>query len=285
MNGLALCTGGGGLEAGLHIVFPEYRTVCAVERQAYAAAAFVEWMEKTGMGACPVWDDVTTFDPEPWRGLVDILSAGYPCQPFSYAGKGLCENDPRHLWPYIIRNIRALMPPVVWLENVKAHLTRGFNTVRDDLERIGYRVTAGIFSAAEVGAPHLRERLFILGLLANSDGLRAGLCPERQEGFGFGRSGDAGCEELGNTHSERLQGRARDEGTIDDTPAIWPWPAGRGSEQHPWEKPRLVKSGMGGTTHGVGTRNEQLLMLGNGVVPVAGALAFVALWRELNANG
>ncbi|MDR3361860.1 MAG: hypothetical protein LBO64_03330 [Desulfovibrio sp.] len=69
--GLALCAGGGGLELGLHLVMPGlYRTVCAVERQAYAAACLVAFMEKTGMGACPVWDDVATFDPRPWRGII-----------------------------------------------------------------------------------------------------------------------------------------------------------------------------------------------------------------------
>ena len=251
MNGLALCTGSGGLEAALHILFPEYRAVCAVERQAYAAASFVAWLEKTGLGACPVWDDVTTFDPMPWCGLVDILTAGYPCQPFSNAGKRQGENDPRHLWPFIFRHIRALMPPFVFCENVAAHLTRGFDAVRGNLERIGYKVAAGIFSAAEVGAPHLRERLFILGQLGNAVG-------SRREGQGTGRSTGDGC-------------------------FAWPWPAGRGAEQYAWEKPRLVKSGMGGTAHGVGARSEQLICLGNGVVPVAGALAFVALWRELNA--
>lgn len=373
MNGLALCTGSGGLEAALHILFPEYRAVCAVERQAYAAASFVAWLEKTGLGACPVWDDVTTFDPMPWCGLVDILTAGYPCQPFSNAGKRQGENDPRHLWPFIFRHIRALMPPFVFCENVAAHLTRGFDAVRGNLERIGYKVAAGIFSAAEVGAPHLRERLFILGQLENTElhgqqgwdthwpGASSALLPGQgaipdangqrkpqppgsfPEGRGWsgnggsqlahaqslgrpqgwpesareqGRPGASGCGSgMGDTdsvHSDRradIEGGGAERGTLAVRPSCaelgnavgsrregqgtgrstgdgcfaWPWPAGRGAEQYAWEKPRLVKSGMGGTAHGVGARSEQLLCLGNGVVPVAGALAFVALWRELNA--
>ena len=376
MNGLALCTGGGGLEAALHIVSSRYRAICAVERQAYAAAAFVDWMEKTKMGACPVWDDVTTFDPEPWCGLVDIITAGYPCQPFSYAGKGLGENDPRHLWPFIYRHICALMPPLVFCENVAAHLTRGFDTVKGNLERIGYTVAAGIFSAAEVGAPHLRERLFILGQLENPElhgcqgryaqwggansallssqdvfpdtsgsavqtgaeqpgrdtgadthwggtrpdvadnqslGRPQGWAESAREqgrpsltgsGSGMGDSNSIHCDrradiegggaergtlavrpscaELGNAVGSRREGQGTGRSTGDGCFA-WPWPAGRGAEQYAWEKPRLVKSGMGGTAHGVGARSEQLLCLGNGVVPVAGALAFVALWRELNA--
>lgn len=111
MNGLALCSGSGMLEAGIHLVLPEqYRTVCAVEQQAYPAATFVDWLEKTGLGAPPVWDDVKTFDGEPWRGNVDIVTGGYPCQPFSNAGLRKGESDPRHLWPHIRRIVRSVQP-------------------------------------------------------------------------------------------------------------------------------------------------------------------------------
>lgn len=343
INGLALYTGNGGLEAALHLVLPGYRTVCAVERQAYAAAAFVEWLEKAGLGACPVWDDATTFDPLPWRGLVDIISAGFPCQPYSGAGKGLRESDPRDGWPHVFRTVRALMPPIFWGENVATIITRGRHSFKSDLESLGYRVAAGIYSAAEVGAPHLRERLFILGTLADSarlgrpegrpepegqqgrshasfsgsglgdaDGLgrdrrpdvqgrrqeggtsscrtshvghadnsaeRPGLCPERAQGIGGGRSCDAG-RQVGNPDGAGLE-RVGHERAASDGRYQWPWPAGRGAEQYAWEKPRLAESGLGRTTHGVGARNEQLLCLGNGVVPVAGALAFVSLWEKL----
>lgn len=197
INGLALYTGNGGLEAALHLVLPGYRTVCAVERQAYAAAAFVEWLEKARLGACPVWDDATTFDPLPWRGLVDIVSAGFPCQPYSGAGKGLRESDPRDGWPHVFRTVRALMPPIFWGENVATIITMGRHSFKSDLESLGYRVAAGIYSAAEVGAPHLRERLFILGTLADS--ARVGRPePEGQQGrshasFSGSGLGDADC--------------------------------------------------------------------------------------------
>ena len=97
LHGLSLCAGVGGLDLGLHIVCPGYRTVGYVEREAYAAAALVARMADKALDPAPVWDDLTTFDGRPWRGVVDILTAGYPCQPFSIAGRRLGEADPRHL--------------------------------------------------------------------------------------------------------------------------------------------------------------------------------------------
>ena len=114
------------------------------------------------MDAAPVWSDVKTFDPNPWRGCVDIITAGYPCQPFSIAGAKRAEKDPRHLWPFIREIVRTIEPRICFFENVSHHLRLGFEQVHDDLRSMGYSVAAGLFTAEEVGAPHRRERLFIL---------------------------------------------------------------------------------------------------------------------------
>src|SRR5690606_37012284 len=100
----------------------------------------------------------------PWRGAVDIVTAGYPCQPFSVAGKRRGADDPRHLWPHVARIIGEVEPPFVFLENVAHHLRLGFPEVAAGLVGMGYRLAAGLFTAAEVGAPHKRERLFILAI-------------------------------------------------------------------------------------------------------------------------
>jgi DNA (cytosine-5)-methyltransferase 1 len=102
--GLSLCSGAGGLDLRLHLALPEYRTVGHVERDAYAAAILVARMEDAALDPAPVWDDVATFDCRPWRGAVDIVTAGYPCQPFSVAVKRRGADDPRHLWPHAARN-------------------------------------------------------------------------------------------------------------------------------------------------------------------------------------
>ena len=160
--GLSLCAGAGGIDLGLTLAVPGYRAVCYVERESYAAAMLVARMEDAALDAAPIWDCVESFDGYAWCGIVDILSAGYPCQPFSVAGKKLGDKDPRHLWPHIARIVNECEPPVCFFENVGGHLRLGFEQVHDDLCNLGYRVKAGLFTAAEIGAPHLRERLFIL---------------------------------------------------------------------------------------------------------------------------
>ena len=162
MNGLALCAGGGGLELGLHIARPGYRTVCYVEREAYAASSLVARMEAAELDQAPIWDDLRTFDGSAWRGVVDIVSAGYPCQPFSTAGRRRGADDPRHLWPEVARIVDECGPEFVFLENVANHLRLGFREVHDQLGAMGFAVAAGLFSAAEVGAGHERKRLFVL---------------------------------------------------------------------------------------------------------------------------
>lgn len=163
MNGLALCSGIGGLDLGLMLGIGErYRTVCHVERDAYAAAVLVARMEEQALDCAPIWDDVTTFRGEPWRGVVDIVSAGFPCQPWSVAGKRKGTEDDRWIWPAIVRIIRECGAPLVFLENVPGLLRHGLREVLSDLAEIGFDAEWTCVSAADVGAPHRRERLFIL---------------------------------------------------------------------------------------------------------------------------
>jgi DNA (cytosine-5)-methyltransferase 1 len=162
-TGISLCAGIGGLELGLRLALGNaYRTVCYVEREASVAAIIVARMADKMLDEASVWDDLRTFDGKPWRGKVHIITAGYPCQPFSCAGKQLGEADERHLWPDLARIIREVRPEWVFLENVPNHLRLGFAEVKAELEAMGFRVEAGLFTAAEVGASHLRQRLFVL---------------------------------------------------------------------------------------------------------------------------
>jgi DNA (cytosine-5)-methyltransferase 1 len=161
MNGLAICSGIGGIDLGLSLVVPDYRTVCHVEREAYAAAVLVSRMADASLAEAPVWDDLATFDGKPWRGLVDIVTAGLPCQPYSVAGKRKGHDDERAIWPEFIRVVEEVQPALVFIENVPGFLAY-FRPVGEELSRLGYEYQAGLFSAAECGAPHRRERLFVL---------------------------------------------------------------------------------------------------------------------------
>ena len=159
---IGLCAGYGGIELGLHRAIRNMRTVALCEIEAFAIANLVAKMEAGLMDPAPIWPDLKTFPWEAFRDRVDILTGGYPCQPFSAAGQRRGKDDPRHLWPYIADGIRLLRPRCCFFENVEGHISLGLSDVIEDLAGMGYRTTWGIFSAAEVGAPHQRKRVFIL---------------------------------------------------------------------------------------------------------------------------
>ena len=167
---LSLCTGYGGIERGLDLAGVEHQVIAHVEIEAFAIANLVAKMEAGKLDAAPVWSNLKTLPVEPFRDRVDILTGGYPCQPFSAAGKRLGEEDPRHLWPYIRDIIRAVRPVRCFFENVEGHISLGLREVISDLESLGYKVAWGIFSAREVGAPHQRKRVYIM---ADSEGEHA----------------------------------------------------------------------------------------------------------------
>lgn len=150
----SLCTGYGGLDMAVETVFD----------------ARTSWVSEVDVNACRVIDqrwglpnigDLTTvrWDEVP---PVDILTAGYPCQPFSHAGKRKGSKDVRHLWPSIMGAVESIRPALVILENVQGHLTLGGVEVVSSLAAMGYSVTWGLVRASDAGAPHRRARLFIL---------------------------------------------------------------------------------------------------------------------------
>lgn len=150
----SLCTGYGGLDMAVEAFF-NAKTVWTSDYDKNVSIVIKERLNKPNLGNIKQikWDEV-----EP----IDILTAGYPCQPFSIAGNRKGENDPRHIWPYIKEGISILRPKFVILENVKGHLTLGFDKVLNDLASIGYDARWHIVRAAEQGAPHHRRRLFVV---------------------------------------------------------------------------------------------------------------------------
>ena len=160
---ISLCSGYGGIERGLDLAGVEHRVLAYVEIEAFAIANLVAKMETEQLPPAPVWSNLKTFPAEIFRDRVDIVTGGYPCQPFSKAGIRKGEDDPRHLWPFIRRHLQSIRPVQCFFENVEGHISLGLSSVISDLEEDGYRSTWGIFSAREVGAPHQRKRVFIMG--------------------------------------------------------------------------------------------------------------------------
>lgn len=159
---------------------------------------------------------------------VGILTAGYPCQPFSNAGKRLGTEDPRHLWPWIAYAIARLRPGIVVLENVSAHIRRGFRIVAADLAALGYRVTWTLLRACDVGAPHRRERLFVLAT-AHADGRERDGGEQAPVGSAVSRTALAWGGGQADANPDRANGpRAGRPGT---GPSAWSSATGRGG----WE--------------------------------------------------
>lgn len=166
---LSLCSGVGMLDTGLRIA-GDFRTVCYIEREAFAASQLATLMAARCLDDAPIWADLATFDGKPWRGKVDCIIGGLPCQPYSVAGKKIGNDDARS-WgdgdgpiPNAIRIISEIRPTLVFFENVPAWVTGGyFAPVAEALSAMGYRVQKPLLLAAEdVGASHKRERCYVM---------------------------------------------------------------------------------------------------------------------------
>ena len=167
LHELALFAGAGGGILGGHLL--GWRTVCAVERDPYAAAVLAQRQNDGALYPFPIWDDVCTFDGRPWRGRVDVVSGGFPCQDISVAGGGAGLSGERSgLWREFARIIREVGPTFVFVENSPALAFRGLDTVLGDLAEMGYDAEWGVLGADDVGAPHKRERMWIVGQLSDA---------------------------------------------------------------------------------------------------------------------
>lgn len=161
MNELELFAGAGGGILGAQLV--GHRTVCAVEFDAYARSVLLARQANGVFPPFPVWDDVRTFDGKPWRGVVDIVSGGFPCQDISVAGRGDgLDGERSGLWGEMARIIGEVRPRYAFIENSPALVTRGLDRVLSDLAALGFDARWTVLGAADVGAHHQRDRIWIL---------------------------------------------------------------------------------------------------------------------------
>jgi len=162
MNELALFAGAGGGILGGHLL--GWRTICAVEWDSYAASVLVARQNDGCLPPFPIWDDVQTFDGRPWRGRVDVVSGGFPCQDISAAGKGAgIKGERSGMWKHMARIIREVEPRFVFVENSPALLVRGIGVVLGDLATLGYDARWGVLGARNCGGPVERQRIWIAG--------------------------------------------------------------------------------------------------------------------------
>jgi DNA (cytosine-5)-methyltransferase 1 len=303
----SLCTGYGGLDMAVEAFF-NAETIWTCELDKYASQVIDKRINKINHG------DLKTTD---WTKVepIDILTAGYPCQPFSHAGSRKGVNDERHLWPHIKEIIRILQPQFVILENVRGHFGLGFREVLGDLASIRYDATWRLVRASDVGAPHRRERLFILAyaqsrrsrqhsaisktLLEHRNGVTQ---HSNTNGDGFSMVGN-NVREKGNQRQSQFISSQLVEKAISDTSSQCFSSVGNvpklgrrftsRREMHLREIPAALDQGklnakfveymMGlpdGWVTDIGlSRAQQLKILGNGVVPQQAEYALELLWE------
>ena len=273
MNELALFAGAGGGILGGKLL--GWRTVCAVEWEPYPASVLVARQNDGLLPPFPIWDDVQTFDGNPWRGIVSVVSGGFPCQDISAAGKGAgIDGERSGMWKQMSRIICEVRPRFVFVENSPMLTTRGLGTVLGDLASMGFDAKWGVLGASEVGANHQRKRIWIVGTNVSNPlcnrlqgsrenrdhkgqiGLCGGMWSNEKQDLHLAHSKDEG-------YVRWLRSMGATEGQHNDRGS-----QGYGSGQW-WE----AEPNVGRVVDGLASRVDQLKAIGNGQVPLCAATA------------
>lgn len=237
---LALFAGaGGGILGGLLL---GWRTICAVEIDPYCRSVLLARQRDGILPRFPIWDDVRTFRGEPWRGHIDIITGGFPCQDISSAGTrtGL-EGARSGLWTEYARILREVRPAFALVENSSDLTRRGLGVILGDLAALGYDASWGVLGAGDAGAPHRRERIWIVAHA----------------------HGEHGRARLGRASS--LEPQSPEPSHVAN---------GDGGDPSPWDLPFAGADRM---ADGVAVRVDRTRAAGNGQVPAVVRLA----WRAL----
>lgn len=319
-NCISLFSGAGGLDMGVELGLGpgSCRVVAYVEREAYACEVLVSRMEKGDVDPAPVWTDVSTFDGRPFRGLVDVVSGGFPCQDISVAGKRAGITGARSgLWKQYLRIVSEVQPRLVFIENVAALRTSGLEVVLEDLASLGYDAEWGTLRASDVGATHHRDRVFILAharrvgehrvqpvseprrgcaarareagvILADASRDRRGQGRAEPDAEGGAEPRESGSVDVADCDGSRREGHGGSDRVRQEVPGAsgngFEWPLGPDDAR--WadlvaQRPDLEPS-VRRVADGLAYRVDRLRLTGNGVVPAQAAFALRALLERLN---
>ena len=304
MNELALFAGAGGGILGGKLL--GWRTVCAVEWEPYPASVLCARQNDGFLPPFPIWDDVQTFDGKPWRGIVDVISGGFPCQDISSAGKGAGIDGKRSgMWREMARIICEVEPRFVFVENSPMLTSRGLGRVLGDLASMGFDAAWGVLGAADVGANHQRDRIWIVskrsGQFPYAQYNRIRRWEQQQKSIekenvvnskGNGNRRDtrefstedeqqekerqekriwefdyASQGFVSNTHLPQCEGRRLSSGTCQENSFI--------GDSRWWE----IEPNVGRVADGVAARVDRLKAIGNGQVPLCAAKAWGILTK------
>lgn len=295
---LSLFTGYAGFTLGLRLAGIPLRTVLYVEIDRHRQEIIKARIHDGMLDDAPICDDIRTLRGEDFRGLVDIVTAGFPCQPHSICGRRLGAADARNLWPETARLVGEVRPPYVFLENVRGLAQRSRTlpayayTVLADLADMGYDAVWGIVAAADAGAPHLRKRWWCLAWHTDGGRLQKkdkGIIMEKgQAAYSHGDDTfphAAGDEEFGRGGSHLVKAKGRRQGLnaafgFSSPDVAHAAEEGRQNAQGSRQDAGItgvaaacagdwwaVEPGVGRVAHGVAARVDRLRALGDGLVP------------------
>jgi DNA (cytosine-5)-methyltransferase 1 len=316
MNELALFAGAGGGILGGKLL--GWDTICAVERDEYCASILVQRQNDGILEPFPIWSDVRTFDGKPWKGRVDIISGGFPCQDISSAGAGAgIEGEKSGLWVEMARIVSEVRPTFVFVENSPILTSRGLHRVLGDLSELGYDAEWGIVGAHHAGAPHKRNRIWVIAcnsysqsesiesfyektprlqkLDANTNKVGLRVSRKVAEQTRVGQSTNLGPGDTNST-KKRLERHRTDSRKQE---VNQPWDMGdtvsNSDKGRHWIRKEKIQPRrdssvacdwwktepeLGRVAHGVASRVDRLKAIGNGQVPKVAAIAWEVLSND-----
>ncbi|NDG20101.1 MAG: DNA cytosine methyltransferase [Betaproteobacteria bacterium] len=294
MNELALFAGAGGGILGGHLL--GWRTVCAVEWEPYAACVLAARQNDGIFPPFPIWDDIQTFDGRPWRGIVDVVSGGFPCQDISAAGRGAgIEGERSGMWREMARVVGEVRPRYVYIENSPMLTARGGARVIADLTALGYDAQWDVMGAADVGAPHQRDRIWIFAkrrdIFSHSEYNGDGWREQQSESVEKEKVSMAYTVPSWERRDEWQSKTKRNVEMADTTNGRNVWRDGfmgvieqenhhRGSQTNGRGEWWDIEPDVGRVANGVAARVDRLKAIGNGQVPAVAATA----WNLLRDN-
>ena len=276
LNELALFAGAGGGILGGKLL--GWRTVCAVEWEPYPASVLCARQNDGFLPPFPIWDDVQTFDGKPWRGIVDVVSGGFPCQDISSAGRGAgIDGERSGMWREMARIIYEVRPRFAFVENSPMLTSRGLGTVLGDLAAMGFDARWGVLGAADIGANHQRDRIWIVAKYAPPPTMAYADSTHEQRNKRTERT----QSEYTNIDGTSKLAHAKNQGYVR-------WIRCMGATQSEYNNRRSqingrgewwkVEPDVGRVADGVAARVDRLKAIGNGQVPLCAATA----WRILS---
>ena len=286
MNELALFAGAGGGILGGQLL--GWDTICAVERDEYCASILVQRQNDGILEPFPIWSDVRTFNGKPWKGLVDVISGGFPCQDISSAGAGAgIDGEKSGLWVEMARIVGEVRPTFVFVENSPILTSRGLHRVLGDLSELGYDAKWGVVGAHHAGAPHKRNRIWVIACDAysKSESIKSFFkkTPWLQE-----LDTDTNSVRFWISRKVEQQTRVRQFKDLGDT-------LSNSDKRRHWIREEKIQSRrnssvacdwwetepkLGRVADGLANRVDRLKAIGNGQVPSVAALAWEILRNE-----